>query len=52
MTHIPATSSSCPTGPTPALLSAKAISDPTTIAPEFTMLLAATVLAVLPARSS
>ncbi|MND09597.1 hypothetical protein D3C83_330560 [compost metagenome] len=44
--HIAATSRSWPTGPMPMLLRAKAISEPTTIAPELTILFAATVRAV------
>src|SRR4051794_36227647 len=44
--HIAATSSNWPTGPTPRLLSANAMSEPITMAPELTILLAATVRAV------
>src|SRR5882724_6199874 len=44
--HMPATRSNWPAGPTPTLLSAMATSEPITIAPELTILLAATVRAV------
>ena len=44
--HIAATSNSWLPGPKPKLLSDRAIIDPITIAPELTMLFAATVRAV------